>query len=214
MLKITDANLRYDFSKTNSLPKKMKKYLPYLLFLILGFVIGILCRPNHFRDATKMLQNDTIVRLDTIKYSRFELVRNTYELEIPKISRLELVYIPADSTTIIYRDSIRYVTLPRQYFFTSTDDVEIWHSGIDSTIDSLNVVRKTREITKATQSVTNRNALGIGFEMNYTSYPYIPIYLEYSYLLHRNVEFYARLLYDLPSHEVGVGLGAKVSIRW
>ena len=191
-----------------------KEIIIGVLLLILGFVIGILCRPKHFRDATKMFQNDTIVRLDTIKYSRFELVRNTYELDIPKISRLELVYIPADSATIIYRDSVRYVTMPRQYFYTKTDDAEIWHSGIDSTIDSLNVVRKTQEITKATQTVTNRNALGIGLEMNYTSYPYIPIYLEYSYLLHRNVEFSAKMLYDLPSQQIGFGLGAKVCIEW
>lgn len=193
----------------------MKKYIPYLVIFLIGALAGMWAhRQYHFRDTTKMFQNDTIVRLDTIKYSRFELVRNTYELDIPKISRLELVYIPADSTTIIYRDSIRYVTLPRQYFFTSTNDVEIWHSGIDSTIDSLNVVRKTQEITKATQTVTSRNALGIGLEMSYTSYPYIPIYLEYSYLLHRNVEFSAKLLYDLPSQEIGFGLGAKVCIEW
>lgn len=161
-----------------------------------------------------MSQNDTIVRLDTIKHSRFELVRNTYKLDIPKISRPELVYIPADSTTIIYRDSIRYVTLPRQYFFTSTDDVEIWHSGIDSTIDSLNVVRKTQEITKATQPVTKRNALGLGLEMNYTSYPYMPIYLEYSYLLHKNVEMFVKVFYDVPSQQMGVGMGVQFQIGW
>ena len=183
------------------------------LLLILGFVIGIICRPNHFRDATDMVK-DTLVIYDTARYSKLELASKSYRLNVPKIESPSLVYIPADSTTIIYRDSIRYVTLPRQYFFTSTDDVEIWHSGIDSTIDSLNVVRKTQEITKVTQTVTNRNALGIGFEMNYINYPYIPIYLEYSYLLHRNVEMYARFLYDLPSHQIGVGLGTKVSIGW
>ena len=193
----------------------MKKYIPYLVILLIGALAGMWAhRQYHFRDATKTSQNDTIVRLDTIKYSRFELVRNTYELDIPKISRPELVYIPADSATIIYRDSIRYVTLPRQYFFTSTDDVEIWHSGIDSTIDSLNVVRKTQEITKTTQPVTNRNALALGLEANYINSPYIPIYLEYERMLHRNASFYARVLYDIPSRSYGFGLGAKVSIGW
>jgi hypothetical protein len=191
----------------------MKKYIPYVLILVVGFVIGILCRPNHFRDTTDMVK-DTLVIYDTARYSKLELASKSYRLSVPKIERPSLVYIPADSTTIIYRDSIRYVTLPRQYFFTSTDDVEIWHSGIDSTIDSLNVVRKTQEITKVTQSVTNRNALGIGLDMNYSSHPDIPIYLEYSYLLHRNVEMSARLQYDLPSQEIGFGLGAKISIGW
>lgn len=183
------------------------------LLLILGFVIGILCRPNHFRDTADMVK-DTLVIYDTARYSKLELTSKSYRLNAPKIESPSLVYIPADSTTIIYRDSIRYVTLPRQYFFTSTDDVEIWHSGIDSTIDSLNVVRKTQEITKATQSVTKRNALAIGLDMNYSGHPDVPIYLEYSYLLHRNVEMSARLQYDLPSQEIGFGLGAKISIGW
>ena len=192
----------------------MKRILTYIVIGLVGIVIGILCRPNHIREVTKLSQNDTIVRLDTIKHSRFELVRNTYELDIPKISRPELVYIPADSATIIYRDSVRYVTMQRQYFYTKTDDAEIWHSGIDSTIDSLNVVRKTQEITKVTQSETNHHALGVGMEFQYLGNPYIPIYLEYSHLLQGNAELYARILYDLPSQSLGVGLGAKVSIGW
>ena len=183
------------------------------LLLVLGFVIGILCRPNHFRDTADMVK-DTLVIYDTARYSKLELASKSYRLNVPKIESPPLVYIPADSTTVIYRDSIRYVTLPRQYFFTSTDDVEIWHSGIDSKIDSLNVVRKTQEITKTTQSVTNRNSLAIGLDMNYSGHPDIPIYLEYSYLLHKNVEMSARLQYDLPSQEIGFGLGAKISVGW
>mgnify|MGYP003289237854 CR=1 FL=1 len=192
----------------------MKKYIPYILVLVVGFVIGILCRPKHFRDATKMSQNDTIVRFDTIRHSRLELTTKSCRLEVPKISKPELVYIPSDSTTIIYRDSIRYVTLPRQYFYTKVEDAEIWHSGIDSTIDSLNVVRKTQEITKTTQTATKRNALGIGLEVTYYGSPYIPIYLEYSNMLHKNVEMYARIFYDIPSQSYGFGMGAKVSIGW
>ena len=191
----------------------MKKYIPYILVLLVGFAIGILCRPNHFRDATDMVK-DTLVIYDTARYSKLELASKSYRLSVPKIERPSLVYIPTDSTTIIYRDSIRYVTLPRQYFFTSTDDVEIWHSGIDSTIDSLNVVRKTQEITKTTQSVTNMNTLALGLEANYINSPYIPIYLEYERMLHKNASFYARVLYDIPSQSYGFGLGAKVSIGW
>ena len=192
----------------------MKKYIPHVLILVVGFVIGILCRPNHFRGEVEMVQADTIVRLDTIKYSKLELIGKNYKLDLPKIERPSLVYIPADSTTIIYRDSIRYVTLPRQYFFTSTDDVEIWHSGIDSTIDSLNVVRKTQEITKATQSVTKCNTLALGAEMQYWGYTSIPIYLEYSHLLHQNVEMFMNLSYDLPTKQMGVGMGVQIQFEW
>lgn len=183
------------------------------LLLILGIAIGILCRPNHFRDATDMAK-DTLVIYDTARYSKLELASKSYRLNIPKIESPSLVYIPADSTTIIYRDSIRYVTLPREYFFTSTDDVEIWHSGIDSTIDSLNVVVKTQEITKTAQAKVKKNHIGIGIEAGFLNSPYIPIYLEYERMLHRNASFYARVLYDLPRQSYGVEAGAKVSIGW
>lgn len=193
----------------------MKKYILHLVIFLIGALAGMWAhRQYHFRDTTKISQNDTIVRLDTTKYSRFELVRNTYKLDIPKISRPELVYIPADSATIIYRDSIRYVTLPRQYFYTKTEDAEIWHSGIDSTIDSLNVVRKTQEITKTTQTVTKRNALSIGIEASYLNALSTPIYLEYERMLHKNVGFYGQIFYDLPTRQYGVEIGMHLQLEW
>jgi hypothetical protein len=193
----------------------MKKYIPYLVIFLIGALAGMWAhRQYHFRDATNMPQNDTIVRLDTVKYSKLELIGKNYRLDIPKVSMKELVYIPSDSTTIIYRDSIRYVTLPRQYFYTKVGDAEIWHSGIDSTIDSLNVVRKTQEITKATQTVTHRNALTFGIEPSYLSTFSIPIYLEYERMLHKNVGIYGRINYDLQTKMFGAGIGAKVSIGW
>lgn len=193
----------------------MKKYVPYLVIFLIGAFAGMWAhRQYHFRDATKMFQNDTIVRFDTIRHSRFELTSKSCRLEVPKISRPELVYIPADSATIIYRDSIRYVTLPRQYFYTKVEDAEIWHSGIDSTIDSLNVVRKTQEITKATQTVTKRNALSIGIEASYLNTLSTPIYLEYERMLHKNVGFYGQIFYDLPARQYGVGIGMHLQLEW
>lgn len=117
------------------------------LVLVMGaWLIGCVMGRHHFREATKMLQRDTTYVYDTIRYSRLDLASNTYELDIPKIDKAEMVFIPESSTTIIYRDSIRYVTLPREYFYTKTEDAEIWHSGVQSTIDSLNVFRKSATI--------------------------------------------------------------------
>ena len=183
------------------------------LLLTLGFVIGILCRPNHFRDTADMVK-DTLVIYDTARYSKLELASKSYRLNVPKIESPSLVYIPADSTTIIYRDSVRYVTLPKQYFFTSTDDVEIWHSGIDSTIDSLNVVRKTEIITKHVQPVTKYNRLALGIEASYINTLSIPIYFEYGRMLHKNVEIYARVMRDLKLDQTGVLIGTRYQFGW
>lgn len=194
----------------------MKRIVPYLVIFLVGAVIGMwLCRQYHFRDATNKVQRDTVTVFDTARYSRLELVRNTYRLDIPKIGMPELVYIPSDSTTIIYRDSVRYVTIPRQYFYTRTADAEVYHSGIDSRIDALNVFHKTQTITKTvTQTVTKRNALSIGIETSYMNTLSTPIYLEYERMLHKNLGFYVQVAYDLPTKRYGAGIGLKGQIEW
>ncbi len=193
----------------------MKKYIPYLVIFLIGAFAGIWAHRQYHRTHTEEeVQRDTVVRHDTIKYSKLELIGKNYTLDVPKIKRREYVFIPADSTTIIYRDSVRYVTLPRQYFYTKVKDAEIWHSGIDSTIDSLNIVVKTAEITKNTISAQPKNSIGIGIEPSYMNTLSIPIYLEYERMLHKNVGIYGQIAYDLPSKTFGVGIGAKVSVGW
>lgn len=189
----------------------MKKYIPYILVLVVGFVIGILCRPEHIREES--IRVDTTFVYDTIKYSRLELAMNTYKLKVPKVDKNKCVYVPSDSISVVYKESIKYVMMPREYFYTEADGVKIWHSGIDSTIDSLNVERKTAYIT-TTKTIRHKNRLSFGMEASYSTIPYIPIYLEYGRMLHKNASFYARVLYDIPSQSYGFGLGAKVSIGW
>lgn len=193
----------------------MKKYIPYIVIFLIGAVAGMcLHRPYHFRDATKMLQTDTIVRFDTVRYSRLELVRNTDRLDVPELSVPELVYIPTDSATVIYRDSVRYVTLPRQYYFTETEDARIWHSGIDSTIDSLNVFTKTTSVTKVIQPVTNRNALFVGLEAAYMGSLYTPVYVGYEYSSRPWISVYGRAEYDLMSQSWGGRMGFRFKLQW
>lgn len=194
----------------------MKKYIPYLVIFLIGALAGMWAHRQYlFRDTTNKVQRDTVTVFDTARYSRLELVRNTYRLDIPKIGMPELVYIPSDSTTIIYRDSVRYVTIPRQYFYTRTADAEVYHSGIDSRIDALNVFHKTQTITKTvTQTVTKRNALSIGIETSYMNTLSTPIYLEYERMLHKNLGFYVQVAYDLPTKRYGAGIGLKGQIEW
>lgn len=185
--------------------------------LVIGFVVGLLCRPDHLRDEMKMVQTDTVVRYEKVSYTPLELKGKTIQLDVPKISSLSMVYLPYDSTMVVYRDSVRYVSLPRQYYYTSTEDAEIWHSGIDSTIDSLNVVAKNMTISKTetvTQLVRHTNRLRLGIEANYCSTLSTPIYLEYERMLQRNLGINARFFYDLPTRMYGVEIGVNIQIGW
>jgi hypothetical protein len=96
----------------------------------------------------KDVQRDTIVVRDTFHYTKEKIVTKKVLVEKPCT-----VYVQATDT--IYKDSICYVALPRQYYFSKVGDVEIYHSGIDSTIDSLNVVSNITNIANITQKPKN-----------------------------------------------------------
>lgn len=196
------------------------KYTKYIILLAIGVLIGGgMCRTctDHFRGGTRSETTDTVYVHDTIKYSRLELTKNSCRLDVPKVSMSKMVYIPYDSVTTIYRDNIQYVTLPRQCFHTKTQDAEVWHSGIDSTIDSLVVFRNDMVISKTettTQTVTKRHGLSIGIEANYATIPSFPVQLEYAYHIKPWFNIYGYAEYELLRKQWGIGIGAKVEISW
>lgn len=196
----------------------MNKYLPYIVIFLIGALAGMwVHRQYHFREVTKMSLTDTVVVHDTVRYSRLELVTNSHRLNIPKVGKKDYIYIPSDSVTTIYRDNIQYVTLPRQFFHTKTQDAEIWHSGIDSTIDSLVVFRNDMVISKTettTQTVTKRHGLSIGIEANYATIPSFPVQLEYAYHIKPWFNIYGYAEYELLRRQWGIGVGTKIEISW
>lgn len=195
------------------------KYTKYIILFAIGVLIGGgMCRTctDHFRGGARS-ETDTIYVHDTVRYSRLELVTNSYRLNIPKVGMKDYVYISYDSTTIIYRDSVRYVALPRQFFHTKTQDAEIWHSGIDSTIDSLVVFRHNMVISKTettTQAVTRRHGLSIGIEANYATIPSFPVQLEYAYSIKPWLNIYGYAEYELLRKQWGIGIGTSIEFEW
>ena len=180
-----------------------KEIIIGVLLLILGFVIGILCRPHRIERVVD-IQRDTTFLIDTHIIEKPVLVE--------KHTKETLLVAVHDTTRV--KDTL-YVALPREEKTYQGEDYLARISGFQPNLDYIETYPKTQIIKETiTQSVTNRNALAIGLDMNYSGHPDIPIYLEYSYLLHKNVEMSARLQYDLPSQEIGFGLGAKISIGW
>lgn len=180
---------------------------------ILGIVIGWLCR-GRFLDDAPAVQRDTTVVYDTVRYSRLKLAANTVRLEVPHIPVPEYVFVREDSTSIIYRDSIRYVTLPRQFFYTRTAEAEIFHSGIDSRIDSLNVYMRNTSITQVIRPREKKHSIGIGIEANYATAFNVPVQLEYSYMVRPWLSVYGYAEYEPFRRQFGVGMGTKVLLEW
>lgn len=192
----------------------MKKYIPYIIVLIVGAIIGWLSGSHYFREAKQTVQRDTVTVYKTVSYSKPQLSANTFRLELPKIDNPAMVFIREDSTTIIYRDSIRYVTYPRQYFYTKVKDAEIWHSGIDSTIDSLNVFTSSTIVTETVKKKEKKNAVSIGIEASYVNDFRFPLHAEYSYRILPWLSVYGYGEYELRTRQLGVGVGTSITIEY
>ena len=192
----------------------MQKIFAYIGVMVVGVVIGCLLPDYHFRDEANIAQRDTIVRYDTMRYSRLELVTNSNALKIPKIDVPKLAFLDVEKVDTIYKDNVMYLTYPRESYYTKAKDVEIWYSGIDSTIDSLNVVQKTQNIKETQQVKVDRNSISLGIEASYLTAPSLPIYLEYGRMFHKNVEMYGQIAYDLQSRQWGVGIGVELKFGW
>ena len=78
----------------------MKKILPFVIILIVGIVIGWLCRQSCIRPET-IIQRDTLVRVDTVK----ELYPVSIKEEI-----VDTIYVPIEKTILI-KDTL-YLSLP------------------------------------------------------------------------------------------------------
>ncbi len=181
--------------------EKTKNIIIAAALLAVVWLIGFSCGKRHFREFTKMI-TDTLVVVDTHIIEKPVLVERTSK---------ETLLVAVHDTTII-NDTI-YVPVPIEKKIYKGKDYLAEISGYKASLDRIEVYPKTTTITK-TQSVTKCNTLALGAEIQYNGMPYIPIYLEYSHLLHKNVEMFGKVFYDVPSQQMGVGMGMQFQIGW
>lgn len=126
----------------------IKKFICIALTgLITGFFIGFLARAKFAKPEVKEV---TVYR--NVPYSRLDLsdymsMKATPVSKVPKV-----VYIPDTVLKETIKDSIRYVMLDREFRFLSKDNVDIWYSGVDPSIDSLHFRFPEKTTTHTTSS--------------------------------------------------------------
>ena len=183
----------------------MNRLLTYILLLLVGIGIGFLCQPKHFNEVTQKV-TDTLVVIDTHIIEKPVLVERTVKDSL----------IVAVTDTIHIKDSI-YVPIPIEKKIYKGEDYLAEISGYKAVLERIEVYPKTTTISKTetvTQPTTKCNTLALGFDMQYNGIASIPIYLEYSYLLHKNVEMFGKVSYDLPTQQIGVGMGMQIQFGW
>lgn len=101
---------------------------------------------HQFQPRIVDVRRDTLFIYDTVRIMPEEM--ETEQIE----GKAEYVDIPVPEETPVpgKPDTVwveKYITLPRLYYHTTMKDAEVWHSGIDSRIDSLYIFQEKQVIT-------------------------------------------------------------------
>ena len=141
-------------------------------------------------------------------YSRLDIGSVT-KLDIPEVRGIPgVVYIPETEIKVEYRDSVRYVVLDREFKILENEDVKIWYSGVDPTIDSLYVRSKT--IIQNTP--WKRHSLLFGAEAGYYSDFRMSVGVTYQYDVFKWLNAHVSLGYDYYIEQPYIMTGLKIRL--
>lgn len=188
--------------------------LTYLVIALLGAFVGYGIASTR-KDADVILKDTHTEETHHVKsYGGLELAAATIRLDVPQIKGMKRFFLlPIENTDTVTIEKVRYISLPRESFYTNKGDVEIWHSGVDSTIDSLSYLAKV-ETTINRYAKASMNVMRLGIEASYAGMLGTPVYLEYERKALPWLSAYARGEYDVLSRKPGGRIGARMSFEW
>lgn len=181
--------------------------LAFLLVFVAGAALGVFGTSECFRDTTKMVETpDTVYVPETLEIPSppvTEYIKIPYGIPVPvkesdTVRVHDTLYMYLDKEVKEYRDS---------NFFARV-------SGYQPSLDFIEIYPKTTIITKTERIAPSKNSISLGMNVGYLNTFSIPIYLEYERKLQKNVDFHARMMYDMPSKSIGAEIGTSVTIGW
>ena len=175
----------------------MKQALTIAVIAIAAFLLGTLMPRSPSPEPER------IVEYRDTSYSQLSLGK-IKELDIPEVRGVPMViYVPETEVKIEYRDSIRYVVLDREHKFLDNPDVKIWYSGVNPTIDSLQVKRHTviqkepwKRHSVSLSGDVGFNMLGVGAEYEYSVFKWFSVSANAGY------DFYMKQPYVSASAKI------------
>ena len=191
----------------------MKTFITTVLSIAIGFGIGILVLTTRPQNPThpEYEKRDTVFVYDTVRYGKDELADATTEL--PPAPQPEYIYVPE---IIIKKEVVHdttYIVLPRRQYYTEKEGLCIWHSGVQSRIDSVDYASRSYVIKPVPQK-PKKNTVSVGMEVGYANAFRSPLYVQYERRIEDWFSVYAKVEHDLISRETGAHLGGKFNINW
>lgn len=180
-----------------------KNIILFLAVLLVGVVLGLLCRPAQYVETT-IVQRDTTLVHDTITIEKPILVERTY---------YDSLYV-AVRDTIRIKDSV-FVAVPIEKKTYKGEDYLAEISGYRASLDRIEVYAKTQYVTETRREIIRqKNYVSAGVEVGMVDNLSVPIYFEYKRMVHKNVGVYGRVMHDVASGYNGVSVGVQAQFGW
>lgn len=192
----------------------MKNSFHSVIVLVVGMAVGICLSLlfNYRTERQQIVQRDTVEVVKTIRYSYPELT--TIRLDIPSVGIPEYIFIPEEKIKIEYRDSIRYIALQRERFYTQTNEAEIWHSGIESRIDSLAFTQKNVIITETITEKPLRHTVTAYGEIGYMEGLKATAGIKYLYHPNKWLGLGGSIERDFLAKQTGIYANIDMTLGW
>ena len=182
----------------------MKKYIPFIVLFLVGVLIGWLPK-GRLQKETIVEKRDTLIIRDTVKEYKpvpVEVVKEKWKTQLVEVK-----------DTVRIHDTL-YLNLPIEKKVYKKEDYYAEVTGYNPSLTYIEVYPKTVYVTETIRRKDKCNYLSVGAEACYIGTVYIPIYLEYERMLHKNFSIYGRIAYDLPSKSIGGGIGVRAQVGW
>lgn len=177
----------------------MRQALTISVIAVGAFLLGTLM-PRSPRPKP-----ERIVEYRDTSYSRLDM-GTVFKLEAPQVSRVpSVLFIPETEVKTEYRDSSRYVVLDREHKVLDNPDVKIWYSGVDPTIDSLQVKRQI----VIQKEPWKRHGVSVSGEIGFNI---LELRAEYEYNVFKWFSVSANAGYDFYMKQPYVLIGAKIRL--
>lgn len=192
----------------------MKKYIPHIIAFVTGVLITALVfllinASNKKIDQNGVLvKTETITKVDTIVVTKEKIVTEV----VTKNGPTEYIYVELPQE--IVRDTIyKEIPLKKEYYHSVTDDVEIWHSGVASSIDKVVNYRETKIVNNVYRK-DKKNTVSLGLDLGYHKAFRMPLQLSYEYDIASWLSMGAYAEYEPLQRTFGGGMKMKAKIEW